>query len=202
MKAKEVLKLLNITRVTLHNYVKNGIIKIDSKVNGFYNYNEDSVYSIINKNIKRKTVIYSRVSTSNQKGDLENQVNILKECLNKNNISIDDIYADIGSGINLERKEFQRLLNDVTDRKIKVVYITYKDRLSRLSFDLIKNLFKKFNCEIKVLNEIENKQLIEKEIFTEIINLIHCFSMKMYSSRRKEKLNLIEKDLNLENDIE
>ena len=201
MKAKEVLKLLNITRVTLHNYVKNGIIKTDSKVNGFYNYNEDSVYSIINKNIKRKTVIYSRVSTSKQKVDLENQINILKECLNKNNIQIDDIYADIGSGINLERKEFQRLLNDVTDRKIKVVYITYKDRLSRLSFDLIKNLFKKFNCEIKVLNEIENKQLIEKEIFDEIINLIHCFSMKMHSSRRKEKLNLIEKDLNLENDI-
>ena len=54
MKAKEVLKLLNITRVTLHNYVKNGIIKTDSKVNGFYNYNEDSVYSIINKNIKKK----------------------------------------------------------------------------------------------------------------------------------------------------
>lgn len=55
------------------------------------------------------------------------------------------------------------------------IYITYKDRLSRLSLDLIKNLFKKFNCEIKVLNEIENKQLIEKEIFNEIINLIHCF---------------------------
>lgn len=52
MKAKEVLKLLNIARVTLHNYVKNEIIKIDSEVNGFYN--EDSVYSIINKNIKRK----------------------------------------------------------------------------------------------------------------------------------------------------
>ena len=89
----------------------------------------------------------------------------------------------------------------ITDRKIKVVYITYKDRLSRLSFDLIKNLFKKFNCEIKVLNEVENKQLIEKEIFNEIINLIHCFSMKMYSNRRKEKLKLIEKDLNLENDF-
>ena len=202
MKAKEVLKLLNITRVTLHNYVKNGIIKTDSKVNGFYNYNEDSVYSIINKNIKRKTVIYSRVSTSKQKVDLENQINVLKECLNKNNIPIDDIYADIGSGINLERKEFQRLLNDVIDRKIKVVYITYKDRLSELSFDLIKNLFKKFNCEIKVLNKNENKQLIEKEIFTEIIDLIRCFSMKMHSSRRKEKLNLIEKDLNLENDVE
>lgn len=49
MKAKEVLKLLNITRSTLHNYVKNEIIKIDSKVNSHYNYNEDSVYSIINK---------------------------------------------------------------------------------------------------------------------------------------------------------
>lgn len=39
---------------------------------------------------------------------------------------------------------------------------------------------------------------LEKEIFKEIIDLIHCFSMKVYSSRRKEKLRLVKKDLSLE----
>jgi len=81
------------------------------------------------------------------------------------------------------------------------VYVTYKDRLTRLSFDMFKRLFSKYGTEIVVLNEIDNPKEIEKEIFEEIITLLHSFSMKMYSSRRKEKLNLIEKDLKLESEI-
>ena len=65
---------------------------------------------------------------------------------------------------------------------------------------MYEELFKKFNCEIIVLNKIDNEQEIEKEIIGEIIDLIHCFSMKVYSNRRKEKLTLVEKDLRLEND--
>ena len=65
---------------------------------------------------------------------------------------------------------------------------------------MFEELFKKFNCEIIVLNKIDNKQEVEKEIIGEIIDLIHCFSMKVYSNRRKEKLTLVEKDLRLEND--
>ena len=65
---------------------------------------------------------------------------------------------------------------------------------------MFEELFKKFNCEIIVLNKIDNEQEIEKEIIGEIIDLIHCFSMKVYSNRRKEKLTLVEKDLRLEND--
>ena len=68
----------------------------------------------------------------------------------------------------------------------------------KILVDVFKNLFSKFNCEIIVLNEIDDEKLIEKEIFTEIVNLIHCFSMKMYFSRRKEKLKLIEKELKQE----
>lgn len=65
---------------------------------------------------------------------------------------------------------------------------------------MFKNLFAEFDCEIVVLNEIDDEKLIEKEIFKEIVDLIHCFSMKMYSQRRKEKLKLIEKDLKLEDE--
>lgn len=65
---------------------------------------------------------------------------------------------------------------------------------------MFENLFSEFDYKIVVLNEIDDEKLVEKEIFNEIINLIHCFSMKVYSNRRKEKLKLIEKDLRLEDD--
>ena len=63
-----------------------------------------------------------------------------------------------------------------------------------------KNLFKQFNCELKVINETDNENDNEcKEIFNDIISLLNCFAMKMYSSRRKKKINLIKEDL--KNDI-
>ena len=47
MKAKEVMRILNITRPTLCKYVKQGLIKIDSVINGQYRYNKDSVFQLL-----------------------------------------------------------------------------------------------------------------------------------------------------------
>lgn len=198
MKAKEALKILRISRQTLCTYHKRGLITSETLPSGKYSYNEESVFKLINKAVPRKNVIYCRVSTNKQKKDLENQEEILNIFCQKNGIVINDVYKDIGSGINFDRKEFQRLLNDVVNYKISKIYITYKDRLSRISFDMFKDLFENFSVQIIVLNEINDEKLLEKEIFNEIISLIHCFSMKVYSNRRKEKLKLIEKDLELE----
>ncbi|MDE6657049.1 MAG: hypothetical protein K2J88_00495 [Oscillospiraceae bacterium] len=78
MKAKEVLNVLKITRQTLTKYVKNGLIKTEILLNGRYEYDEESVYAFLNKEVKRKTHIYARVSTPKQKRDLENQIKLLK----------------------------------------------------------------------------------------------------------------------------
>lgn len=59
-----------------------------------------------------------------------------------------------------------------------------------------KTLFKQFNCELKVINETNNENdNNDKEIFNDIISLLHCFAMKMYSARRKKKITLIKEDL-------
>ena len=200
MKCNKVLSLLNITRQTLCRYVKNNTIKVNELPSGQYDYDEESVYKVLNKNLDRKNVIYTRVSTQKQKPDLANQKKTIELYCLKNGIQISDIYSDIGSGINFDRKEFQRLVNDVVNHKISKIYITYKDRLSRVSFDMFKNLFNNFNCEIVVLNDVDDNKLIEKEIFNEIISLIHCFTMKVYSSRRQRKLKCVEEDLKIESE--
>ena len=202
MKSNKVLKLLNITRPTLSSYVKKGRLKATMQPNGYYNYDEESVYKILNKDIERKNVIYARVSTPKQKKDLENQKKTLESFCMSNGIKISDVYLDIGSGINYDRKEFQRLIDDVVNHRVSKIYITYKDRLSRISFDMFKNMFENFNCEIVVLNEVDDAQTVEKEIFNEIISLIHCFATRVYSSRRKKKLKNVEEDLKIEIDQE
>ena len=72
--------------------------------------------------------------------------------------------------------------------------LRYKDRLSRISFDMFQRLFAEFGCEIVVINDSDDKS-DEAEIFEEIISLLHCFAMKMYSKRRKRKLEIVQEDL-------
>lgn len=52
MRAKEVMQILGISRPTLCKYVKQGLIKVDSVINKQYRYNADSVYALLNNNIK------------------------------------------------------------------------------------------------------------------------------------------------------
>jgi len=77
MKANEVSNLLHITRKTLHVYASTGKIRFTVMPNGYYDYNDEDVYKLLNRDVKRKTVIYARVSTKKQKNDLENQIDQL-----------------------------------------------------------------------------------------------------------------------------
>ena len=195
MKANEVLNLLRITRPTLTKYVKEGIIKVDKLPNGRYEYDSNSVYSFLNKDVKRKTYIYARVSTSKQKADLDNQIELLKQFCFTNGYVISGIYSDIASGISFEkRSNFFKMLDDIIDNKVEKVVITYKDRLSRVGFDLFYHLFKKYNCEIIVMSEVGSEKLDSEEIFEEIVSLLHCYSMKLYSKRKAAKIKEVLSD--------
>lgn len=192
MKSKEVLELLQITRPTLCKYVKEGIIKTTVMPNGRYDYDYDSVYKLFNKGVKRKTYIYARVSTSKQKNDLENQVELLKQFCFANGYCINRVFSDVASGINFEkRKSFFTMLDDIISGHVERVVITYKDRLSRVGFELFLHLFNKYNCEIVVMSEVGSKKLDSEEIFEEIIALLHCYSMKLYSKRKISKIKEI-----------
>jgi predicted site-specific integrase-resolvase len=112
MKAKEVLKLLDIHRMTLYNYVKSGIISVIKLDNGTYDYDENSVFKLMKKD-SRINVLYARVSTYKQKQDLNNQINRLKTFCKESNISYDKIYSEISSGIDLDRTQLSNLIDDV-----------------------------------------------------------------------------------------
>lgn len=195
MKTYQVLKILKITRPTLTKYVKNGIIKTTLLPNGRYDYDDVSVYNFLNKNFKREIVIYARVSTNKQKKDLENQVELLKNYCFQNGWKINNVYQDIASGISFEKRtDFFKMLDEILNNKVEKVIITYKDRLSRVGFELFSNLFNKFGTKIVVMSETGSKKLDSQEIFEEIVSLLHCYSMKLYSSRKKNLIQEIISD--------
>ena len=196
MKAKEVLQILKVTRQTLTKYVKEGRVKVTVKGNGQYDYDSDSVYKLLNKDIERKTYIYARVSTSKQKKDLEIQVQLLKTFCFQNGYVLNGVYQDIASGISFEkRKEFFNLLDEVLTGKVKRVIITYKDRLSRVGFKLFSYLFAKHGCELIVVSEVGSTQLDSEEVFDDVIHLLKSYSLDLYSKRKNKLIKeLLEDD--------
>ncbi len=203
MKSKEVLNLLKITRTTLTSYVKTGKIKTVKMANGYYEYDDNSIYQFLGYN-DRFDIAYARVSTYKQKNDLENQIHNILNFTSSKNITINQIFKEVASGIDLERKEFLKILDLVKQNKVNRIFITYKDRLTRLSFSIIEQLFNSFGTTIIIINSPTQSGLLEdeNEILEDIISLIHILSTKMYSNRRIRKLNIVIEDLKLETEKE
>jgi len=191
MKANEVLNLLRISRKTLHVYATTGKIRYTVMPNGYYDYNDEDVYKLLNRDIKRKTVLYARVSTNKQKKDLENQIERMKQWCFMNGYTINAIYSDIASGISFDkRKGFFGMLDEVLNYSVEKVIITYKDRLSRVGFELFKYLFQKFGTGIVVISDVGDARLDSEEIFEEITSMLNCYSMKMYSKRGNHSIEV------------
>jgi len=184
MTPKEVMDTLKISRPTMMAYLEQGKLKAEKKPNGYREFDAESVYKLLNKGVKRKTVIYGRVSTVKQKQDLERQLEMLKQFCFERGYTIAYIYQDIASGISFEkRNDLMKLINEVNAGKIERVVVSYKDRLSRVGFGLFKHLFDQQHCEIVVMSEVGSEKLDSEEIYEEIISLLHCYSMKLYSKR-------------------
>ena len=102
-------------------------------------------------------------------------------------IQPDAIYKEIASGMNENRKELNILIDEVVAGHIDTVYVSFKDRLARFGFDYFKNLFARYDTQIKVLDSFEeSNRNFQEELTEDLIAIIHHFSMKLYSNRRKK----------------
>lgn len=189
---KQAIKILGISKPTIYKLAKFGHIKsTQNPINKFWNFDDEDVFRIANKMEIRYVCLYARVSTHKQKKDLSNQISKLETFANSQGQIVNHSFSDIASGINFEKRDgFFKLLDLIIQGKVSKVVITHKDRLSRIGFDLFRYLFKQFACEIIVMSEIGSTKTDSQEIFEDIISLLHCYSMKMYSQRRGNKIEI------------
>ena len=153
--AKEAKNILKINATTLKSWKDKGILSYKKLSDKKILYDIDSVLNNSDINDNRLNVIYARVSNTKQHNDLLNQIELVKSYCIINGIKISKVYQDIASGMNENRKDFNILINDVISGKIKNIYISFKDRLTRFGFDYFKNLFQKYNVNIIILDELE-----------------------------------------------
>jgi predicted site-specific integrase-resolvase len=180
---------LHISDTTLRKYRREGLIKAKEYPNGFFDYDDESVYQFLNKGIERMTFLYARVSSPNQEEELESQINILKQFALSSGFSINGIFSDIASGASFEKRdEFFRLFKEVIHHKVGNIIILSKDRLSRVAFNLLSYLFDYYGTRIIVISQVNDPKIDSVEMFEEIFNILDNYSTSLLDKRKKNIL--------------
>jgi putative resolvase len=139
----------------------------------------------------KSAAIYARVSSHDQKKDLEGQVARLSIYAANHGLRITRVLTEIGSGLDGKRK---KLLSILSDQSIDIILVEHKDRLTRFGFEYIETLLKSQSRELVVTDEKENENELSDDLVRDMIEVLTSFCARLYGKRaaRNKALKAME----------
>jgi len=194
LRPKEVCKRLGISYSTLSRWVREGRIKAVRTAGGVFRIPESEVRRIaeglpISKEVR--AVIYARVGSSEQRSDLERQIQYLTQYCSSKGYKVVDVLSDVASGLKTDRKGLLKLFNYVVNRQVDVVVVTYRDRLTRFGFEYLEHFFNQHGVRVEVVFGEEPKDAYQ-ELVEDLIEIVSSFAEKLYGMRSHKKKKLVE----------
>ena len=188
-KISEYAKLNHVQYRTVWNWINKGKVKIERTKTG-------RVLIVVDEPVKDQTVaVYARVSSSENKDNLERQAQRLIDYANAKGYKVEKVVKEIGSGLNDNRPKLQSLL---ADKSINLILVEHKDRLTRFGFNYIQTLLANSNRTVEVVNNLENPK---EDLIADFTSVITSFCAKIYGQRRsKRKAEKLIKELEQSND--
>ncbi len=186
----EAAEMIGVSISTLRRWEKEGSFLSDFRTNGGHRrYCISRIRSEVldisdastGNTSNRKTYIYARVSSHDQKLDLKRQEQRLAmhcEAMEWEH----EIISDLGSGINYKKKGLNKLINLICHGKVQRLVLTHKDRLLRFGSALLFKLCELFGTEVIMLEEKSNKSF-EQELVADVIEIMTVFTAKMHGKR-------------------
>lgn len=126
-------------------------------------------------------VTYARVSSSENRSNLDSQNERLREFCAAMGWEVDQSIKEIGSGLNDNRAKLVKLL---ADGRVSKLVVEHKDRLTRFGFHYIEILCKHISCELVVINNEEDQQ---KDLVEDFVSVITAFCARIYGQRRSKR---------------
>ena len=138
----------------------------------------------------RKTVAYARVSSHDQKDDLERQKQVLELYCARQGWTF-EVIADLGSGMNYHKKGLKKLLEAIIEGQVGRLVIAHKDRLLRFGAELVFAICEAKNVEVVILNQGEDTTF-EEDLAKDVLQIITVFSARLYGSRSRKNQKLLD----------
>jgi len=204
LRPREVCQRLGISYSTLSRWVREGRIKAIRTAGGKFRVPESEVRRIaeglpMSKEVR--AVIYTRVSSSDQKSDLERQIQYLTQYCSSKGYRVVDVLSDVASGLKTDRRGLLKLFNYIVNRQVDVVVVTYRDRLTRFGFEYLEYFFKQYGVRVEVAFGEEPRDAYQ-ELVEDLIEIVTSFAGKLYGIRSHKKKKLIEEFKKLLEEVE
>lgn len=200
-KTGQVAKLMGVSIQTVINYCEAGFIPYGRTAKNYRvieahdlaDYLEDKGLLVDDLKQDRQDVIYARVSTHKQaqRGDLDRQIEAVKLFAINHNVQNLCVKSDIGSGLNDNRKQLNKLLSMVEAGQVNRIFILHKDRLTYFGFHYLKRICDFHQVEIVVVSDEEHPKSESEALAADIVSLIHSLG-KRNDLRHKIKESLDE----------
>lgn len=123
-----------------------------------------------------RTVLYARVSSSDQKDDCGRQADRLRTLAAGRGWTNVEIITEIGSGLNGHRK---RLLGLLADPAVRRIVVEHRDRLARFGVEYIEAALKAHGREVVFAEEGEQKL----DIVQDFIDVVTSMCARIYGRR-------------------
>ena len=188
----EAAKYLSVSSSTLRRWEREGKLIPERTQGGQRRY----PLSLLEPNFKssspqdKLTVAYGRVSSHDQKSDLERQKQLLEMYCTSKGWQF-EILSDLGSGMNYNKKALKKLINYILREEIGRLVITHKDRLLRFGAELIFSICELKNVEVVIVNQGDEPSF-EEELAKDVLEIITVFSARLYGSRSKKNKKIID----------
>lgn len=188
---KEASDFLGISIDTLRRWERMGKITSMRTQGGHRRYDKKELikFKLGDSSENRITIAYCRVSASDQKEDLQRQIDNVSQYCVANGYQF-RVISDLGSGLNYKKKGLQELIELICSNSIERIVVNYKDRLIRFGFELIEQLCSIYNVKIEVINLTEDKSY-EEELVEDVLSVITVFSAKLYGARSHKSKKMI-----------
>jgi putative resolvase len=189
---KEASEILNVSQSTLRRWEREGRLIPDERTRGNQRrYKLSTIKPELSEEKEtRKTLAYARVSSNDQKEDLERQKKLLELYCSSNGWDF-ELISDFGSGINYNKKGLKKLINLILDDNIGRIVLTHKDRLLRFGAELIFSICEAKEIEIVIINKGEDTTF-EEDLAKDVLEIITVFNTRLYGARSHKNKKLLE----------
>ena len=188
----EAAELLGVSNTTLRRWEKSGKLVPERTAGNQRRYRLSQINPSLVRDMEvdRRTVAYARVSSHDQRNDLERQKQVLELYCATQGWTF-EVISDLGSGMNYHKKGLKQLLERILDGKVSRLVITHKDRLLRFGAELVFAICEAKQVEVVILNRGEDTSF-EEDLAKDVLEIITVFSARLYGSRSRKNARLLQ----------
>lgn len=162
-----------VARVTAYRWFHAGLLPVPARKAGRLILVDDQP---ADRSRRARTAVYARVSSADQKPDLDRQVAQVTAWATTEQIAVDKVVTEVGSALNGHRRKFLALLRDPS---VKRIVVEHRDRFCRFGSEYVEAALAAQGRELVVVDSAE----VDDDLVRDMTEILTSMCARLYGKR-------------------